>query len=343
MRAVLRAHQAYLPTERLSSDALEARLAPLYERLKLPFGRLELMSGIRARGLWPVGTKPSTLATMAARSLFETHDINPDEVDLLIHASVCRDFLEPATASVVHANLGLKPHTPFFDLSNACLGVLSATELALGLIKAGQYKNILIVSGENAGPLIETTVNTLLNDEAITRKTVKKYMANLTIGSGAVAWLVSAESEDELAPLFLAAHTRVDSEANVLCQGSGSIDSLVMETDSEALLQAGVRLARQTWDELITQSEFNQANLNWVIGHQVGEAHERAVLEALALNHFPTHRTYPTLGNTGSAALPLTLFDLAAQGLIKNDEAVALIGIGSGLASTMLLLQWRTP
>lgn len=336
IRPVLRAQGAYLPEQKLSSEAIELKLLPLYERLRLPQGRLELMSGIQERGLWPRGTRPSELATKAAQNLLEAHKVLPQEIDLLIFASVCRDQLEPASASHVHANLKLPESTPFFDLSNACLGVLSATEMAMSLVKAQTHKNILIVSGENAGPLIETTIETLLTDQSITRKSMKKYLANLTIGSGAVAWLISNEQVAPHAPLLSKCLTLADSSSNHLCQGSGTTESLVMETDSEALLQAGILLARKTWIQLDDQQ------VDWVIGHQVGEAHERAILSACELNHKKTHRTYPHLGNTGSAALPLTLWELSQKDELASGDRLALLGIGSGLACTMLTLEWRT-
>ncbi|MGZ3806456.1 MAG: thiolase family protein [Bacteriovorax sp.] len=134
-------------SEIMTSSAIEERLAPLYQRLKLPEGRLELMTGISSRRKWPLGTKPSDLSTRAAEKLFLKSKIARSDVDLLIHASVCRDFLEPATASVVHANLGLSRKAMIFDLSNACLGVINAIVVAGNMIEAGKIKSALIVSG----------------------------------------------------------------------------------------------------------------------------------------------------------------------------------------------------
>ena len=158
---------SYLPNEdeglgeTLSSEALEVRLSDVYEGLKLPFGRLELMTGIKERKLWPTKTRPSDLATKAANKCIEKFGIEKSDIDQLIHASVCRDFLEPSTASVVHHNLGLKSNSMIFDLSNACLGVVSSMTIAAQLIETGAIKKCLIVSGENGGPLVEQTIQTL--------------------------------------------------------------------------------------------------------------------------------------------------------------------------------------
>jgi len=99
-----------------------------------------------------------------------------------------------------------------------------------------------------------------------------------------------------------------------------------------------VRLARQCFLDLTSKLS---TPLEMVIGHQVGEAHEKAVMGALEVNHLQTHKTYPFLGNTGSAALPLTLMDWDLHHRTTEKPLIGLLGIGSGLASTMMALQWR--
>ena len=127
----------HLPERVVSSASIEAQLEPLYRRLKLPEGRLELMSGIAERRFWPAGTRPSAVASIAGRQALERAELAPDEIGCLIHASVCRDFLEPATANLVHEALGLPPTAMLFDLSNACLGVLNGMVLVAQQIESG--------------------------------------------------------------------------------------------------------------------------------------------------------------------------------------------------------------
>ncbi|MGZ3788551.1 MAG: 3-oxoacyl-ACP synthase III [Bacteriovorax sp.] len=327
-------------SEIMTSSAIEERLAPLYQRLKLPEGRLELMTGISSRRKWPLGTKPSDLSTRAAEKLFLKSKIARSDVDLLIHASVCRDFLEPATASVVHANLGLSRKAMIFDLSNACLGVINAIVVAGNMIEAGQIKSALIVSGENGGPLIENTIRELLTNEAIDRKNIKKYIANLTIGSAATALLIAHKDLSPSSPKILGGAVETDSSANHLCRGDGNTHSLVMETDSEELLKYGVNLAKSTWQGLKENLSWTNETPDLVLTHQVGTAHEKLSLESLELTHKKTFKTYPFLGNTGSSALPITLMMAHEEGVLKKGESVALLGIGSGLSSIMLGVQW---
>src|SRR5687767_1208362 len=90
-----------LPDEVVRSEDLERALEPLYRRLRLREGRLELMTGIRERRFFPRGTRPSEIAARAGElALAGAGAIERGRIGLLVHASVCRDFLEPSTASV---------------------------------------------------------------------------------------------------------------------------------------------------------------------------------------------------------------------------------------------------
>lgn len=329
----------YLPEQVMSSDEIEKRLAPLYKKLRLPEGRLELMTGITERRYWEPGTRPSALSTKAANNLFDHGKIKKEDIDLVIHASVCRDFLEPSTASVVHCDLGLKPEAMLFDLSNACLGVMSSFVMAANLIERGAIKHALVVSGENGGPLLFQTIETLLKDESINRKNVKKYIANLTIGSAAVAYTLSHKDAAPGSKL-LGGISLADTSANVLCQGGGDTQALMMETDSEELMKKGVVLAKETWERTKKELDWANSDVDWAIGHQVGKAHEALTMETLGLQNHQTFKTYPFLGNTGSAALPVTLDLLNHEMKIEKGSKVALLGIGSGLNSIMLGVEW---
>jgi len=326
------------PSHFLTSEEIESKLSPLYERAKLPFGRLELQTGIKRRGFWPKGTKPSTIASEAAEKILA--HFPRDKVDLLIHASVCRDFLEPATAAQVHFNLKLSPHCMISDLSNACLGVLSSILLAGQMIENGAIKTALIVSGENAGPLIEETINHLLNDPLMDRKKIKPFIASLTIGSAGVALLLTHSSLAPHAPKILGGSTLTDSSSVALCQGDGSTQGLMMETDSEAILKAGIKLAHANWEKTKSILYWNNIDVDHIVPHQVGSAHRLAMLSLLELPLNKDFQTFELYGNTGSAAVPLTLIKAAEEKVFKAGDKIALLGIGSGLTSTMLGLEW---
>lgn len=329
-----------LPDEVLTSAGIEERLRPLYERLKLPEGRLELMTGIRERRVWPRGTRPSEASAAAGRAVLAQSRLAPEQVELFMHCAVSRDMLEPATASFAHRKIGLPATAQIFDVSNACLGFLNALTIAAGLIESGQIKCALVASGENGGPLIEQTLRTLLA-QPLDRQAIKPFFANLTIGSGAVATMVCHR---DLAPdghRLIGGVARAATVHSELCQGdTHGADSLAMQTDSEALLVAGIQLAQETWTEFSALTGYDACSTNRFICHQVGSTHRRKLYEALGLDLAKDFSTFETLGNTGSVALPATLAAAAEAGAVRRGDRVGLLGIGSGLNCLMLAVEW---
>ncbi len=330
-----------LPDKVLTSVEIEARLRPLYDRLKLPVGRLELMTGIRERRVWPVGTKPSDASAAAGKAVLAKSGLKAGQVELFIHSAVCRDMMEPATAAFAHRKIGLPATAQIFDVSNACLGFLNSLTIAAGLIESGQIQCALVAAGENGGPLVEQTLQTLLT-QPLDRHAIKPFFANLTIGSGAVAAIVChRDLVRGRAHRLLGGVARAATAHSELCQGdTHGADSLAMQTDSEALLVAGLALAQTTWSDFIALNGWSAAGIDRIICHQVGSTHRRKLYEALGLELTKDFSTFETLGNTGSVALPATLAAAIEAGAVKDGDKVALLGIGSGLNSLMLALEW---
>ena len=126
-----------LPPCVVTSAQLERELAPVYERFNLHEGRLELMTGIKERRFWEVSTLPSDADTLAGRHALEQARTKPDEIECLLHTAVSRDFLEPATGSVVHHKLNLPAGAMVYDISNACLGFMNGIIAAANMIELG--------------------------------------------------------------------------------------------------------------------------------------------------------------------------------------------------------------
>jgi len=329
-----------LPEEVWTSADLEAKLSTVYERLRLPAGRLELMTGIQERRFWPKGTLASQASAQAGEAVLAKSSFDRKEMDLLIHSAVCRDRMEPATAAYVHGLLGLSGKTQIFDVSNACLGFLNAMVVAGGLIESGQIDRALICSGENGRPLVEHTIAQLHSPE-LTRRTIKPYFANLTIGGGAVAAVLCRKDlAPENCPLMRAAVVETDSSHNALCQGDSSGDSLEMLTDSEELLVAGIGVAKRAWAQFTETTGWNSSTPDCVITHQVGRAHSRELFGALGLDLAKDYTTFETLGNVGSVSCPITLAKAMEEGAYAPGMKAALLGIGSGLSSLMMALEW---
>lgn len=329
-----------LPEQAVSSSALEDRIAPLYERLNLSIGRLELMSGIRERRFWPEGTRPSTVAARAGADALEKSGIAPERVGCLIHAAVCRDFLEPATASVVHSALGLSPTCQAFDLSNACLGFANAMMVIGGMLERGDIEVGLVVAGEDGRPLVDETLRMLAEDTSVGKLEVKRAYASLTIGSGAAALVMTRADVATSSRRLLGGTSLAATEHHALCAGDRTESGgLLMETDSEALLIAGNALAARTFEAFLGEHEWTRDDVQRVITHQVGAAHRRLLFETLELETARDFPTYSTLGNIGSVSLPITFALAEEAGFLQTGDQIAMLGIGSGLHCSMLAIE----
>jgi 3-oxoacyl-[acyl-carrier-protein] synthase-3 len=188
-----------LPPVVVTTDELEARLAPLYEALHIPHGQLEAITGIAERRWWEAGYPLTDGAVAAADKALAAADVRPAAIDALIYAGVCREHFEPATACGVAARLGVSPAAAVYDVSNACLGVLNGMLDIANRIELGQIRAGLVVSCESAREITDIMTERML--KARSMEVFKTSLATLTGGSGAVAVLLTDGS-------FSSAHRR---------------------------------------------------------------------------------------------------------------------------------------
>lgn len=332
-----------LPPETISSDEIERQLAPLYSRLRLPEGRLELMSGIRERRLWPRGTRPSDHSIASGLDAIRETGVDPARIGVLIHGSVCRDYLEPATAARVHHNLGLPKKCLVHDLSNACLGILSGVAQVATMIEIGQIDAGIVVGSEDSRSLLESTIAELNRNESLTRESVKPAFASLTIGSGSVAAVLVHEKLSRTGNKLLGFAARAHTEHYQLCEGGvESGNSILMQTDSERLLSAGLETGRETFDDFLAELSLTRDVISKSICHQVGGAHRTRMLQSLGLAAERDYATFPWMGNTGSVALPLAMALAVEENFVTRGDRVAWLGIGSGINCLMMAVDWQT-
>ena len=336
---VLESIHLNLPETIWSSDYIEQQVEDVYRRFRVSVGRLELMTGIKERRVWDESFLPSVESANAAKGLFKKSNIGKEKVELLIHSGVCRDRLEPATAAYVHGLLGLGREVQFLDISNACLGFLNAMMLSASMIESGQIQCALVVTAETSRELIQNTLQSI-RTPGLSRKLMKQYFANLTIGSGAVAALLCHRNLSPDSPQILGGVVAADSGHNTLCEGGNKQGAHEMLTDSEALLHAGISLAKKNWKSFQTHMGWSDQMVDHYVCHQVGKMHQAALYDGLAIDSSKDYSSYQTLGNMGSAALPGTLARAWDEQSFNRNDKVALLGIGSGISSVMMGVKW---
>lgn len=330
----------------VSSAVLESRLGALYQKFRIPKGQLASMTGIEERRWWPKGHILSDGAITAAEKTINESGIDVSDIGAVVYTGVCRDQHEPATACRIAAALGVSKNTAIYDISNACLGVLSGMLDIANRIELGQIKAGLVVSCESARHIVDVTI-----DELLANPTMQNYsqsLATLTGGSGATAVLLTDGSLDLKSTrshqLLGASHLSTP-QHNDLCQwGLKEVGPQLfkefMRTDAVTLLKEGVALAKDTWEHFLSQREWQGSDVDKVICHQVGAANQKQVLTALDIPKDKEYPTFQKLGNMGTVSLPVTAAMAHDEGFLKKGDKVSFLGIGSGLNCMMLGLKW---
>ena len=158
------------------------------------------MSKSRAKLQKGLASEKSIQSAQKALSLIH---LPPEKIDCLVHVSVTRDCLEPATACMVHSGLGLKPHAMNFDISNACLGFLNGFFTVADMIELGHIERGLIVGTEMSSPLIQATIEKILKKVNIGLDEAQEYLPSLTLGSGSAAIILAHDSVSTTEHKFL--------------------------------------------------------------------------------------------------------------------------------------------
>lgn len=332
-----------LPPRVTLSEELEDRLEPLYKTLRIQKGQLAAMTGVRERRFWNPGYSMREGAIAAGKKALAHADVRLESIGMLVYAGVCRENLEPATACSVAHGLGIGPDALVYDLSNACLGVVNGMIQVANAIELGQIEAGLVVSCESAREIVDATLDRMLKnpDMAVFRKTV----ATLTGGSGAAAVLLSAPHVAPNGHSFLGGVAKNATQHHGLCTwgpdtGIPPSMPLVMNTDAVGVLRYGVALGIETFTAFKSLFSLPDGKPDKIICHQVGSAHQKTILDALAIEEEKDFSTFAYLGNIGTVSLPITMAIADERGFLKPGDFTGLFGIGSGLNCLMLGVQW---
>jgi len=340
----------FLPgSEVVSSSELEAAL-----KVDMPRGVLEKLTGIKTRRFWPSDTLPSQVASEVAQKVLERNPKWISRIGLLINFSVSRDYFEPATSVLVHRRLGLSPKCMCFDISNACIGFSNALMVAASMIRSGVIEAALLVAAETVRGLVDSTIDKINRLGNICQQELISYLPVLTLGSGAVAFLVTKEEEEGVKrPLAFAYES--ESTLSDLCEGNGDYciadyvfkklekiadKSPIMRTEARKLIQQASFVGRRVWKALQNLLGWTSKTIDRIVCHQVGRQVDKAWYDTVGLDKDKEITIYQDFGNMVSCALPAALVIGSTEGLIKPNDKVLTLGFGSGLNAIFTAWKW---
>ncbi|MBW2996755.1 3-oxoacyl-ACP synthase III [Candidatus Woesearchaeota archaeon] len=328
----------------VTSQQIEERLAPLYEKLNIPEGQIEAWTGVKERRWWEPGYPTIKGSISAAKKALAASNVRPEDIGTLIYTSVFKTQLEPATACNIGADIGVSPDATMYDISNACLAAVNGIIEIANKIELGQIKAGMVVSCETSPHINELTIKQLLEnprmDEFI------RSAATFTGGSGASAVILTDGSfSDSRKPQLLGGVACTDPQFNDICRwemepiGNGKYQEIA-RTDAPAVLNNGVRIGERTWQRFKETLGWTSDDVDKTICHQVARKNQEMMRKTMGVTPEQDFDTYPFLGNIGSVSLPITAAIANERGFLKPGDKVVFGGIGSGLNCLILGWQW---
>lgn len=289
-------------------------------------------TGIRERHIVDKGTATSHLATEAAKLLLAQTHTNPEDIELIIVASVTPDMMFPATACLVQDRIGAKKAWGF-DLSGACSGLTYALTVGAQFVGAGTHKKALIIGSDTMSTIID----------------YKDRATCVLFGDGGGALLIEPAAPGEGILDFL--HDIDGSGGNYLYMpGGGSLNPSTHETveknmhvvhqDGSQVFKYAVRRMAEVSTTLLERNGFSKNDLKLLVPHQANLRIIRATQERLGVEDSKIMVNIDRYGNTTGGTIPLGLRDAVQEGRLKKGDLVLLAAVGAGYTTGGMLLRW---
>jgi 3-oxoacyl-[acyl-carrier-protein] synthase-3 len=315
----------YVPERRLTNQDLEKIVDTSDEWIVQ-------RTGIRERRIAADQDVTSTLALAAARQALEDAQMSPEELDLVICATVTGDQPFPATACRVGFDLGAT-RAGGFDLSAACSGFVFASQIAAGFVQSGQFRNVLVIGAEILSRILDYT----------DRNTCVLF------GDGAGA-AIYTPLERARRGEFLGGSIAMEGGAEaILAQpGGGSrhpASKSSVEQGLHFMKMGGTRVFRfavRVFAELVQNvvDRYGRDAIGLIVPHQVNQRIIEAAMEQVGLPMDLAFINIDRYGNTSAASVPIALREAYDAGRLQPGKLVVLPAFGAGMAWGHLLLRW---
>jgi len=290
-------------------------------------------TGIRERRIAAEGEFTSHMATHAARRALDQAGLAPEDIELIIVATITPDTPTPATACYVQQMLGAN-RAVAFDISAACSGFLYAMKISKRLISDGAFKNALIIGAEK--------LSTVTNWQD--RSTCVLF------GDGAGAAVLRAAAPGEGA--ILATEMGTDGNLTHLLNipGGGSACPITQSNVGDQLFtltmmgkevfKHAVNRMKEAAEKVIERAGLQAEDIACVIPHQANLRIIDAIADRLAV---PNERVFVNLdkyGNTSAAAVAIALDEANRGGAFKRGDNIVLVVFGAGLTWAAAAIRW---
>ncbi len=325
MTSILRGIGSYVPEKILDNKELSLKVETSDDWIRT-------RTGIRERRIASSDQPTSELALNAARKAIEAAQIQPDQIDLVIVATITPDMAFPSTACILQHKLGLGK-VACFDLEAACSGFLYSLDVADGMLTSGRYKCALVIGAEKMSSILDWEDRTTC----------------VLFGDGAGAAIIMTEGDG---PNLVGFRSGADgSNPSLLHQPAGgskqpaSIASIenrehFLKMNGKEIFKSAVRVMEKATRELLKANGLETQDVDHVIPHQ---ANVRIVESMAQRLEIPLEKFFCNLdrhGNTSAASIPIAFDEACQRGLFRKGEIGVLVAFGAGLTWSATLIRF---
>ncbi|MGE4586397.1 MAG: beta-ketoacyl-ACP synthase III [Mangrovibacterium sp.] len=324
IRAAITGIGAFLPEYRLSNDELSSMVDTSDEWIMQRIGICE------RRIFKEPGRGSSDMGTAAVRQLLEKTGIRPEEIELLICATITPDKPVPATGNIISRKARLT-NAWSFDLNAACSGFLFAMATAASFIETGRYKKVIVVAAEKMSTIVDYTDRT-----------------TCPLFGDAAAAVMLEPSADDCGMMDYMHHTDGKGRNYLYVKAGGSKFPATAETvagrehfihqDGPTVFKNAVSRMADVAVELMQKHGITAEDLNWLVPHQANMRIIEAVARRMQISTEQVMVNIQRYGNTTAATIPLCLYDYEKQ--LKKGDKLILAAFGAGFTWGAMYIKW---
>ncbi|MDP2921711.1 MAG: beta-ketoacyl-ACP synthase III [Candidatus Omnitrophota bacterium] len=314
----------YLPPRKLTNKDLEKMVDTSDEWIVT-------RTGIRERRVAPKEVAASDLGVEAARLAIKDANLKPEDIDLIITATVTGDMAFPSTSCIIQDKIGAR-NSAAFDINAACSGFVFAVTIAKQFVDSGLYKNVLVIGTEKMTSLVDwedRSTCVLFGDGAgacVIGKTKDRHIVSYFLGSdGAGGNLLKLPAGGSRIP---ATEETVKNKMHFLKMEGNEVFKLAVKVMADAANKA------------ITKAGFLCTEIDLLIPHQANMRILNAVAKKMGLPEEKIFFNIAKYGNMSSASTAVALAEASKEGRIKKGDKVCLVAFGAGLTYGAVVIKW---
>ena len=279
----------------------------------------------------------ANMATRASRMALDRAGMDAKEIEFIVFATITPDYFFPGSGVLTQRELGLQG-IGALDIRNACSGFIYALSVADNFIKAGAYKNILVIGAEIQSSALD--------------KTTAGRNTNVIFADGAGAMVIQASNDDKHEVLSTHLHADGDHAEELYVKDPGSSrkvrlsneliagESFKAHMNGNFVFKNGVVRFEEVINEALKANNYTAQDLDLLIPHQANLRISQFVQKRLKLEDEKIFNNIMHLGNTTAASIPIACSEAWEQGKIKEGDLVCLAAFGSGFTWASALIRW---